>query len=32
MLSINLTYQSDAAIETEIPHDTQEGSAWGKLE
>lgn len=32
MLSINLTYQSDAAMKTEIPHDTQKGSAWWKLE
>ena len=32
MLSISLTYQPDAAMKTEIPHDTQEGSAWGKLE
>ncbi len=32
MLSINLTYQPDAAMKTEIPHDTQKESAWGKLE
>ena len=30
MLSINLTYQPDAAMKTEIPHDTQKRECVGE--